>query len=295
MTPPERARCLISLMTSLTVDTSWPPRLDHLKKTMNYEFHELAMLMPPMTESELDSLREDIEKNGVQTPITLFEGKILDGRNRATCCMILGVDPPTEEYTGNNPVAFVMSRNVHRRHLSESQRAILVAKAVNMPPYRPKNKVDTCPPYSRENAASDAGVSPRTITRAIKVLKEADPETVNEVVKGGVTLGKITKEIAKSKPKPAPPIPSEPALPFEEPEGLWEMYDDEQEEPRCSEQSNNAGIFAISIFQDVSKLKERIREFRKTFPNDHNRIDTILERTIDIFYESEIERWLERR
>jgi hypothetical protein len=73
----------------------------------------------------LRSLAEDIKKNGLEEPIVLFEDKILDGRNRHKACNLAGVDPNFTEFTGDDPVKFVISHNLHRRHLSESQRAIV--------------------------------------------------------------------------------------------------------------------------------------------------------------------------
>ena len=44
--------------------------------------HPLAELFPTIGNDELQELADDIGKNGMIAPITLFEGKILDGRNR---------------------------------------------------------------------------------------------------------------------------------------------------------------------------------------------------------------------
>ena len=48
----------------------------------NYAPHELALVFPPMTESEFAAFKEDIREHGQHEPITLYEGKILDGLHR---------------------------------------------------------------------------------------------------------------------------------------------------------------------------------------------------------------------
>ena len=71
-------------------------------------------------------------KGLAREPIVLFEGAILDGRNRYRACMAAGVDPRFEIYDGNDPLAYVISLNLKRRHLDESQRAMVAAKIANI-------------------------------------------------------------------------------------------------------------------------------------------------------------------
>ncbi len=54
----------------------------------------------------------------------------MDGRNRFKACEELGVKPEFLEYAGNNPLSDVISWNLKRRHLSESQRAIIAANVL---------------------------------------------------------------------------------------------------------------------------------------------------------------------
>src|SRR5262245_36424859 len=90
---------------------------------MNLNDHELAAIFPLITEAELGALAEDIKAYGLREPITLYEGKILDGRNRARACQLAKIKPRYREFKGNSPLAFVISENLHRRHLTASQRA----------------------------------------------------------------------------------------------------------------------------------------------------------------------------
>jgi ParB-like chromosome segregation protein Spo0J len=48
--------------------------------------HELANLLPMQSASEFANLKADIAANGLLQPIWLFEGRILDGRNRYRAC-----------------------------------------------------------------------------------------------------------------------------------------------------------------------------------------------------------------
>ena len=97
-----------------------------------YSFHPLAGIFPLIDGKPYQDLMADILKHGVREPVWLFEGKILDGRNRYRAAVAMGVDCPVQEYTGQDATAFVISLNLHRRHLSETQRGMVAAKLANM-------------------------------------------------------------------------------------------------------------------------------------------------------------------
>jgi hypothetical protein len=63
----------------------------------------------------------------------MLDGLILDGRNRFRACQDVGVPLRFEEYDGNDPAADVVSWNVHRRHMTKSQRSMVSAKLKNVP------------------------------------------------------------------------------------------------------------------------------------------------------------------
>ena len=96
------------------------------------QFHEYANLFPMMNKDEFSGLLEDISNNGQLVPIVTWENQILDGRNRFRACSVLGVVPIIEDYTGEDPLGFVISSNLHRRHLSSSQRACLAIECVSL-------------------------------------------------------------------------------------------------------------------------------------------------------------------
>jgi hypothetical protein len=92
------------------------------------EYHPLADIFPLMEGAEFDALVADIKANGVREKIWLYEGKILDGRNREHAAAAAGVPCSTCLYEGDDPVGFVIAKNIKRRHLDEPLRAMIAAK-----------------------------------------------------------------------------------------------------------------------------------------------------------------------
>ena len=93
------------------------------------KFHAASTIFPMMNKEELAALEEDIRQNGLLEPIVIFNGEVLDGRNRITVCNKLGITPKTTEFhrNGVSEYEFVLSRNLHRRHLTQGQLATIAA------------------------------------------------------------------------------------------------------------------------------------------------------------------------
>lgn len=151
------------------------------------EFHEYAGIFPLLEGREFDELCADIKANGQREPIWIYDGKVLDGRNRFRACESVGVTPRTEVYTGDDALAFVLSLNLHRRHLSESQRGMVAAKVANLSEGRPSETAQICA-VSQELAAEMLNVSRRTVQAAVKVKDEGAPELVRAVESGRVSV-----------------------------------------------------------------------------------------------------------
>src|ERR1700733_8806760 len=101
-----------------------------------YEIHPLADIFPMLEETDLKELAEDIKGKSLTAPITLYEGKVLDGRNRYRACDLAKVELRPDQFTqyeGDDALGFVVSKNLPRRHLNESQRAAIAAEIANMP------------------------------------------------------------------------------------------------------------------------------------------------------------------
>ena len=99
---------------------------------MTNEPHDFAEVFPTLDGEAFDALVKDIEARGQQEAIWVYEGKILDGRNRYRACQILGREPKVQDYVGDDPIGFVLSANLHRRHLNEGQRAMVAANLSNL-------------------------------------------------------------------------------------------------------------------------------------------------------------------
>jgi hypothetical protein len=154
---------------------------------MNYMFHPLANIFPLIEGHAYNELRADVMKHGVREPIWIYEGQILDGRNRYRAASSQGVEFEVREYLGDDPVGFVVSLNLHRRHLTESQRAAVAAKLANMPAHRPCDKSANLQ-TSQSDAAKLLNVSTRSVASAKKVIEEAAPELVQAMDEGRASV-----------------------------------------------------------------------------------------------------------
>jgi hypothetical protein len=95
--------------------------------------HPAAALFPMLDDDELRELAEDIRVHGLASSIVVLGGLLLDGRNRLRACAIANMPPRFVEWSGTGSVAaWIFSVNLHRRHLSTSQRAMLAARAVEV-------------------------------------------------------------------------------------------------------------------------------------------------------------------
>src|SRR5262249_19517601 len=102
-----------------------------------YDPHPLAELFPLMEGEDFDRLVGDIRAHGLREPIVLFDNKVLDGRNRCRACIEAGMPLRTRNFDPTlegSPEAFVISTNVHRRHLSSKQKREFIAKLLKANP-----------------------------------------------------------------------------------------------------------------------------------------------------------------
>lgn len=155
------------------------------------KFHEYANLFPMMPEMDLMRLAEDIKEKGQSDPVVTLDGMILDGRNRFKACEMNGITPRCEAYTGDDPLGFVISHNLHRRHLDESQRGMVAAKLSNL---SHGGQGGTLNPsidglkVSQSKAQEMLNVGESTVSRAKKIQREGVPELIAAVESGEVTV-----------------------------------------------------------------------------------------------------------
>lgn len=94
-----------------------------------YPIHPACGMLPMMPPEAIAELAQDIRRHGQQQPIWLYEGRLLDGRNRLEACLMAGVEPDVRAWDGDDPVRWVLSLNFHRRHLTDGQKAVVGARA----------------------------------------------------------------------------------------------------------------------------------------------------------------------
>ncbi len=118
-------RQAVTLLTAgeagpVPVTIRWP---DGSEDKTELDIHPFAKLIPVIVAGDLDRLIEDIEANGVLEPLTMYQGKVLDGRNRLAVASVLDMPVEIKEFEGEDTAAkaYVWSTNAARRHLSVPQ------------------------------------------------------------------------------------------------------------------------------------------------------------------------------
>ncbi len=159
--------------------------------------HPLANIHRLMKGAEYDALVEDIRARGVINPVTLYQGKLLDGRNRQRAALDADQSLATVTYEGDDPLGHMLALNAHRRHDSEGQRGMAASRLATLPKGNPANA-----PWgalTQEAAADLFGVHRNTVQRARVVLENALPEII-EAVEDGIMPVKVAASIAKQEP-----------------------------------------------------------------------------------------------
>lgn len=183
-----------------------------------YEFHPIANLFPLIEGDDFDNLCDDIRSAGLRQNIMIFEGKILDGRNRYRACLRTGEKPRFVDYLGDDPFGYVAAQNLLRRHLSPPQRAIIAAEMANMQRGGQqgncnasknesahvqigliRHKINTVHDglhksgrdpqlISHAQAAERMGVSTRSVTSASRIIARGTPELVAAVKSDTISI-----------------------------------------------------------------------------------------------------------
>ena len=171
-----------------------------------YPFHESANLFPLMQPHEAEELRRDIAEHGQREPIVLHEGAILDGRNRYLACEALGIEPETTEWQpSGSPVDYVLSLNLHRRHLTSSQRAFVALELEKLYAVEAKERQGTRNDITqkvaegeqgeaREQAARATGTNRQYVSDAKKLLTKA-PKLAERVQAGMLSINAAVEKM----------------------------------------------------------------------------------------------------
>ncbi|MFD8785165.1 hypothetical protein [Kitasatospora sp. NPDC059599] len=138
-----------------------------------------------LPEHEMHDLAESIKESGLGMPITLDpDGVLLDGRNRLAACEIAGVEPTFTTYAGTDQMAFITACHLHRRNLTEGQRAIIHAMVLS------------ASGHSLRTHAKLHSFSRTRLSLANTVLKHA-PDLAERVRTGGLRLDTAHDEMRR--------------------------------------------------------------------------------------------------
>ncbi len=170
-----------------------------------YQSHALADLFPLIEGAEFDELVKSIRDHGLREPITLYNGLILDGRNRYRACDEALVEPRFEEFTGDDPYAFVADKNLHRRHLNPSQLGMIGARMARLElgsnQHTREGAETSAPSISQAQAAEILNISRDTIQSAKIVLNEGTAEEIHAVEQGKRGVNLLAQEIRERNPR----------------------------------------------------------------------------------------------
>lgn len=173
--------------------------------------HPAAELFPLIEGDEFDQLVADIDTNGLLEPVWVMpDGALLDGRNRVKACVKTSTPIQTRTYEGSDPIGFVLSLNLKRRHLTTGQRAMLALQVESLIAVEAKSRQGTrtdlkganipadlreCSRRERESAeqaAKSVGTSGRAVAQAKRIQQEA-PDLAEKVQTGELALDRADR------------------------------------------------------------------------------------------------------
>lgn len=227
------------------------------------EWHPYAKLFPMLSDEELESLAADIRENGLRHAIVVdSDDRIIDGRNRYRACEMAGVEPTISAMVMDDreTLAFVVSANLKRRHLNESQRADVAAKIANTKPggdRRSKNQAANLPdgpPITQAEAASMLNVSERSVRNAKKVHEHGSSALQQAVSDGKVSVSRASKIADLPKSQQAAAIIEKHRRNGDE------SHDEETELDLLSESANTTG----DILKELAALAKHVSALAKS-------------------------------
>ncbi len=236
---------------------------------MIYTQHPLSSAFPAMSADDFQALKDSIEAIGVQNPVAIFEGMVIDGWHRYQAANELGMDCPTVELADVDPRDFVLAQNKARRHITQAQLA-MAATAVYawFPADGAAQKggvaLSATPPKSNAELAAIAGVSERTIRQAKAVQTKAAPEVQAAVKRGDIGFPKAAaianlpaEQQAAALNKPAPKQPKKEA----EEVDYCGPSDDELDEAMKAAEADMSSLEALMAADD--KLAAAVAEIKR--------------------------------
>ena len=251
---------------------------------MNYSQHPLSAAFPAMGSETFLALVEDVRSHGQRDTATLCDGMVIDGWHRYKACQELSIPCRFEEFSGLDAVAFVRSKNQHRRHYQKSQQAAIEVSLTSWAESHRPRKGEAASPFSTNKEMADrAGTTERTIQHAKRAheaglgeavrdgkvsaeraaeLAKADPALAKQVAHGEVSL---SAAVAKVEGKPAKQKPEaiEPAEPQEPPPPEYSPLDEAMDTVRELQDAlalANSGHLRDEDKTQAADLIARLRE-----------------------------------
>ena len=157
------------------------------------EVHPAAAAFPMMSDHELDAMAEDIKRNGLRNPIVTWRGVIVDGRNRMAALSRTLTEPQFSELAGyedeGDVIRWIISTNIHRRHLSESQRAMIASELAKLGHGQRSDAQICASSMTQDEAAERLQVSRRSVQAARQVQEQA-PDLAARVKSGELKVSR---------------------------------------------------------------------------------------------------------
>ncbi len=181
-----------------------------------------AGLVPPLTESEYQSLKESIKQNGIWIPIIVNKhGVILDGHHRLRACQELRILPKAVVREFENDLLekkFVIECNLKRRHLNDYQKGILAKELLKIEEGEAKLRQGTrtdiptssTPLLDVENSdkramtitAKKVGLeSGEQLRKILKIDEQASENVKQQLREGKTTINKVYHQIRNQEKK----------------------------------------------------------------------------------------------
>lgn len=265
---------------------------------MKFKQHPLSAAFPSMQADEYQSLVDSIGEIGVQNPITLFEGMVIDGWHRYTAANDAGMACPTVELGDVDPRDFVLAQNKARRNLTASQRAAAVTSVYEWAPAHREKKVEVTSTLSKTNSelAAIAGVSTKTIQQA----KVAHKAGLTDAVKAGALSVEQAAKIATGKPlktqaKPAhiaavvEPEPEAPAD-YTELDSAFDQIAELQSELVIARMGNATDEEKQQAAALIAELRADIKTLTATLASANNSRDSLMEENAQMKTQMQMQR-----
>ena len=231
------------------------------------ERHELSALFTDMSESDYQDLVQSISAHGQREPIRIIDGKIIDGWHRYRAALDAGVQPWIEDYqeAEHGEIAdFVIDQNIHRRHLSEGDRARIVVRVREWRAPGAKSADANDATRTNKQMADEAHVSVGTISRAKRELKaENEPPAPARPV--------VSEYDEEYEDEDDAPYTETPAAPAAEPPRLTN-------EQRLEAEIEIARRDVVALTQERDDLRERLGSYERAENDVTAEIDSLNDR-----------------